>query len=73
MRVHGSFNSITIQMYCLAGDVGFSDILKEKEGNCALPSRTPPLSPGAGFPTRQGKLAQNLAYGFLFAQGNSNK
>lgn len=59
--------------YCLAGDIEFSDILKGKQGNFALPSKTSPLSVCAGFTTRQGKLAQNLAYVFLFAQGNSNK
>lgn len=65
--------SLIVLKYCLAGDVELSDILTGKPGNCALPSKTLPLSLCAGFPTRQGKLAQILAYVFLFAQGNSNK
>lgn len=60
---------LAVLRYCLAGDVEFSDILKGKQGNCGLPSKTPPLALCVCFPTRQGKLTQNLAYVFYLHRG----
>lgn len=68
-----SMSPLIVLKYFLAGEAEFSDILKGKQGNCALPEKTPHLSLCAGFHSRQGKSSQNLASVFLFGLGNPNK